>query len=208
MINIIQKNKLIDFFINNQIFSLEKSSSAVPYRIRLSRLCSYPLALRRIAHLFGDSMKKTFFDIVAGPYTDIPLATTISLEYNWPMIFVRNERKDYGMERLVEGNFRSGERVIVVDDEINDAEGALHLIGRLEGSGLIIEGLFVLLDREDGALTLIRKRGYRCEALLTLNDILVWLAQSGKIAPIQQKELEQFLKTTSREILTPQHVDA
>lgn len=196
MINIIQKKQLIDFFIEKEIFSLDEAKSpAIPYQVKLNRLCSYPVMLRRIAQMFGDSMKKTSFDLVSGPYTDIPLATTISLEFNWPMIFVRKERKDHGMERLIEGNFYSGQRVVVIDDEVNDVEGTLQLLGRLEGSGLKVVGLFVLLDREDGALHSIRKRGYKCEALLRLNDILIQILESSKISSSQHQQLENFLKT-------------
>lgn len=205
MINIVQKKKLIDFFIEEKIFLLgDEKSSAVPYRVFLNRLCSYPTILSTIAHLFGDRMKQIPFDLIAGPYTDIPLATTISLEFAWPMIFVRSERKDHGMERLIEGNFQLGQRVFIVDDEVSDVEGTLQLIGRLEGSGLSVEGLFVLLDRENGTLESIRKRGYRCESLLSINDILINLLGGSKITSLQREHLELFFKTHRRDRLVPQ----
>lgn len=172
-----------------------------PYKIDLRLLCSHPKLLKFASSMFGESIKESKFDLIAGPYTDIPLATTISLAFDWPMVFVRGERKDHGMERLIEGNFKTGQKVIIVNDEINDVANCLQLIGRLEGSGLKIAGIYVLLDKQFGALEAIKAKGYHTSALITLNDIFLELFQTGKITAPQLEQLKNFLEKQRREFL-------
>ena len=108
------------------------------------------------------------------------------------MIFVRELRKEHGMEKLVEGNFTSGQKVIVIDDEIDDISSTLQLLGRLEGTGLEIVGLFVLLDRGYGTLEAIREKGYQCNSLLTLNEIFVEAVNLGKLKQDEMAKIKEY----------------
>ena len=196
MLDIKSKQKLIDLLYQSGaiVFNQNNNQDSFPYEIKLQYLTSQPKILRFTAKLLWSTLKKETFDLIAGPYTDIPLATTISLEYNWPMIFIRGERKKYGMGKLIEGNYSSDQKVVVVDKEINDPSDTLQLLGRLEGSGLNIVGLYVLIDRGLGNLELVRSKGFKCEALISLNDIFIRLFETGKISPSQLKQTKEHFK--------------
>ncbi len=196
MLDLKSKQKLIDLLYTSGAISFPKvkNPESLPYEIRLQYLTSQPKILHFTAKLLWSVIKKETFDLVAGPYTDIPLATTISLEYNWPMIFIRGERKDHGMGKLIEGNYSTDQKVVVVDEEIRDPADTLQLLGRLEGSGLTIVGMYVLIDRGQGALELIRNKGFRCEALINLNDIFVRLFETGKISPDQLNQAKAYFQ--------------
>lgn len=200
-----KKKKLIQDLYGLDIISFPSNPDNLltipPYKIDLRLLCSYPKLLKFVAVMFGETLKKCKFDLIAGPYTDIPLATTISLEFDWSMVFVREARKDHGMERLIEGNFKAGQKVIVVDDEIDDVASCLQLLGRLEGSNLKIMGIYVLLDRQLGAFEAIKTKGYNTSALITLNDIFLELFQTGKITAPQLEQLKNFLEKQRKEFL-------
>ncbi|MCL4363912.1 hypothetical protein M1328_01590 [Patescibacteria group bacterium] len=197
MIDIRSKQKLIDLLYQSGAIDLPKgkNENRMPYAIKLQYLTSQPKILQYTAKLLWSSIKKETFDLIAGPYTDIPLATTISLKYNWPMIFIRGERKKYGMEKLIEGSYLPGQKVIVVDEEVRDPIDSLQLLGRLEGSGLTVVGLYVLVDRVAGRIEEIRKRGFNCEALISLNDIFVRLFETGKISPIQLNVAKKYFES-------------
>lgn len=205
MLEIKEKKELIDRLFNAHIISFpnqkDSSSSHTPYQINLQLLTAHPDVLRYVGYTFGQAITNVEFNIIAGPYTDIPLAATISLEHGWPMIFVREERKDHGTERLVEGNFEAGENIVVIDDEISDVASTLQLLGRLEGSGLKVIGVFVLLDRGYGAMDAINEKGYQCSALITLNDIFLELSQTGKIPTSLYTKIKDFLEHERQEFL-------
>src|SRR3989339_622565 len=197
MLDIKSKQKLIDLLYETGAitFTRSKNPDSLPYEIKLQYLTSQPKVLTFAAKLLWSEFKNETFDLIAGPYTDIPLATTMSLEYNWPMIFIRKEKKQYGMGKLVEGNYKTDQKVVVIDDEISDPASALQVLGRLEGSGLNIVGVYVLIDRGLGNnLEAIRNRGYKCEALINLNDIFIHLFETGKISPDQLTQAKDYFK--------------
>jgi len=99
------------------------------------------------------------------------------------------------MGKLIEGNYKTDQKVIVIDEEISDPASTLQVLGRLEGSGLNIVGVFVLIDRGLDNLEAIRNKGYRCEALINLNDVFIRLFEMGKISPNQLNQTKDYFKT-------------
>lgn len=211
MLKIDQKKELINELVDSNIIVATKQDSAtdptVPYEINLKLLTSYPDILKSVGKCFGAALKEYVFHMIAGPFTDIPLATTISLEFSWPMVFVREIRKEHGMEKLVEGNFKSGQKIVVIDDEIDDIPSTLQLLGRLEGSGLEIVGFFVLLDRGYGSLQAVRAMGYQAHALLTLNDIFVELIAMGKLKQEEMTKIKEYTERKRNEFLVKSNLN-
>src|SRR3989338_128661 len=197
MLDIKLKQKLIDLLYETGAIAFTKSKTPdeLHYEIKLQYLTSQPKVLTFAAKLLWSEFKNEIFDLIAGPHTDIPLATTMSLEYNWPMIFIRKEKKEYGMGKLIEGNYKTDQKVVVIDDEISDTANSLQVLGRLEGSGLNIVGVYVLIDRGLGNIETIRNKGYKCEALINLNDIFVHLFETGKISPDQLTQAKDYFKS-------------
>jgi orotate phosphoribosyltransferase len=63
---------------------------------------------------------------------------------------VRKESKGHGTKRQVEGNFRAGARVVVVEDVITTGGSALQAIEALREAGANIVGVLAVVDREQG----------------------------------------------------------
>ena len=63
---------------------------------------------------------------------------------------VRKEAKQYGAGRRIEGNFSSGDPIVVVDDVITTGGSTLRAIEAIESEGGAILFAFVLVDREEG----------------------------------------------------------
>ena len=49
------------------------------------------------------------------------------------------------MGKLIEGNYKTDQKVVVIDDEVSDPASTLQVLGRLEGSGLNIVGVYIWL---------------------------------------------------------------
>lgn len=52
------------------------------------------------------------------PYGGLPIASYLAITNNKGLIYSRNKKKEYGTKKLVEGRYREGQRVIIVDDVI------------------------------------------------------------------------------------------
>jgi len=85
---------------------------------------------------------------------------------------VRKEPKGHGQGRQIEGNFHSGNTVIVVDDVITTGGSTLKAIDVIEREGGKVAFALVLVDREEGGRQAIEARGIHVISLFTRSTLL------------------------------------
>lgn len=85
---------------------------------------------------------------------------------------VRKEQKAHGTGRRIEGPFRGGDHVTVIEDVITTGGSALRAIEAVEYEGGIVSGVLALVDREEGGREAIEARGVAVRALATASEIV------------------------------------
>lgn len=85
---------------------------------------------------------------------------------------VRKEPKGHGAGKQIEGNFQSGNTVIVVDDVITTGGSTLKAIDAIEREGGKVAFCLVLVDREEGGRQAIEARGIHVLPLFTRSTLL------------------------------------
>lgn len=86
---------------------------------------------------------------------------------------VRKEAKDHGTGRLIEGPFREGDTVVVIEDVITTGGSAQRAIGALHGAGAQVLGVLAVVDREEGGReALANANGIPVLALTTISELL------------------------------------
>jgi orotate phosphoribosyltransferase len=85
---------------------------------------------------------------------------------------VRKEAKAHGTGKLIEGPFRPGDRVAVVEDVITTGASALRAADAVEREGGIVAGVLALVDREEGGREAIEARGFQVISLVQAGAIL------------------------------------
>lgn len=85
---------------------------------------------------------------------------------------VRKEPKGHGRKKLVEGNFKEGDTVIVVDDVITTGGSTLQAIEKVEAEGGKVAFVVVLVDREEGGRANIEAKGYKVFSAYTRTSLL------------------------------------
>jgi orotate phosphoribosyltransferase len=113
-----------------------------------------------------------------------PLAYAISYTSSFkpPLIrafTVRKETKTHGTSKLIEGPFRPGDRVMVVEDVITTGDSALRAIDAITSAGGKIQGVLALVDREDGGRTAIEAKGYHVISIVPIGEILALMTGSS-----------------------------
>jgi orotate phosphoribosyltransferase len=85
---------------------------------------------------------------------------------------VRKEPKTHGTGKRIEGPFRSGDRVVVVEDVITTGGSALRAIEALRAEGGDIVGVLAIVDRDEGGRAALETAGVPVAALVRADEIV------------------------------------
>jgi orotate phosphoribosyltransferase len=90
---------------------------------------------------------------------------------------VRKEAKGHGTGRLIEGNFRAGDSVVVVEDVITTGGSAETAVRAVRAEGGKVLGVLAVVDREEGGKEALEGQGVEVVALTTAGAL--GLRQAG-----------------------------
>ena len=159
---------IIKTLINNDCikfgnFTL-KNGEISKYYFDMKNLISNPNLLSKI----GDELYKLLndFDIICGiPYGALPIATYISIKYNKPLIYIRNNQKSYGTENLIEGKYNINDRCVIIDDVVTSGFSLENEIQKLKNKVNIVD-VAVIINRQQNPIC-----SYNIKSLFYKNDI-------------------------------------
>lgn len=116
-----------------------------------------------------------------------------------PMLIRRKEAKGYGTKKLIEGKFQPGESCLIIEDVVTTGSSIIETSTDLKSEKLIIQDAIVVVNREQGGVENIAKRGIKMHSLFTLSYLLETLKESGKIEAAMVKSVgEYILKSQSK----------
>jgi orotate phosphoribosyltransferase len=84
---------------------------------------------------------------------------------------VRKEAKGHGTGRLIEGNFKPGHAVVVVEDVITSGGSARRAAATIEDAGGKVLGVLAVVDREEGGKDALEREGRRVVTLTTAAEL-------------------------------------
>lgn len=127
-----------------------KNGDISKYYFDMKNLVSYPSLLCKIGDEIYKLIDKDNCDILCGvPIGGLPLTTYISTKYNIPMIISRNEVKDYGTNKMIEGNYSKDSKCVIIEDVITSGSSVQKTIDNLKDK-VNITGVVVIVDRQQG----------------------------------------------------------
>ena len=174
-----------------------KSGIVSPMYMDLRLFISYPRIMKKVAKLYAEQLKGLKYDRLAGvAYAALPIAGAVSLELEQPWIFMRKEalKKAYGLEKSLEGEYKKGETVVMIEDLVTKATSLLEAIPAIEAHGLVVKDCIVLLDYQKGGGQRLKAEGYNLHAFMTIRELVDIMKTEGKIDAAKHAECVKFLE--------------
>jgi len=94
-------------------------------------LMGHPDKRKKIIAYFLEVIKNNNIecDMIAGVATaGIPFAAWIADQLDKPLIYIRTTRKDHGKENVIEGDLKSGQQTIVIEDHISTGGSSANAV--------------------------------------------------------------------------------
>ncbi len=130
-----------------------------------------PDILRELGRMFAERVTPEVTKLAGAELGGIPLVTAASLASGVPCLFIRNQKKEYGTAKQMEGKLEAADRVMLVEDVCTSGGQVLEAAKVIEAAGAKIVKIVGTIDREEGAREAIEKAGYVFEALFTKTDL-------------------------------------
>ncbi|TYP77926.1 orotate phosphoribosyltransferase [Paenibacillus methanolicus] len=112
---------------------------------------SYPDVRDAIAEGFATVIREQFPDCeaVAGIATGgIPHAAWVAHKLNLPMLYVRDKAKGHGKTNQIEGNFKAGQKVVLIEDLVSTGGSSLKAAVAVREAGCEVLGTVAIFTYE------------------------------------------------------------
>lgn len=138
----------------------------------LSHVSERKQVVEGLLKLIEDSGVK--FDSVCGLATaGIPHAAWIAEKLEIPMIYVRGKAKEHGRKNQIEGEFKPGDKVILIEDLVNQGSSLKGAVDALKNAGLEPLACFCIVNYEMKAVEeMMPELGISLHSLTDFSTIL------------------------------------
>jgi orotate phosphoribosyltransferase len=160
-----------------------------------------PEILDQAARLMIDAAGVFPAHIAGVPHAGDPFADAFVRVAGDRVTVLRMGKEESGGVRRVTGVIGakpvSGTEVLVVDDLVTQAHSKFEAIHALEGDGLKVRGLVVLVDRQQGGRQQIEAEGYGFYCVYTLPELLEHYADAGRVEQATVDAVLEYTKAAS-----------
>ena len=129
--------------VNFSLVSPFKLSSGFlsPSYIDCRKIIAYPLAFKSITDMMIEAIKSDMISqtpnyIIGGETAGIPFAAVIAQKIGLPLSYVRKKPKDYGKNKLIEGEILKGKNSLLVEDLITDGKSKINFVNNIRAHGI------------------------------------------------------------------------
>lgn len=130
-----------------------------------------PEILAALGKMFAERLPRGTTKLAGAELGGIPLVTAASLASGLPCLFIRNQKKDYGTAKQLEGVLTPQDKVVIVEDVATTGGQALEAAKVIAAEGARVLKIIATIDRLEGARQNIEQAGYTFDTLFTIADL-------------------------------------
>lgn len=111
------------------------------------KILSYPEARTLVRNKFVEIIRKKYpeTEVIAGVATGaIAHGVLVAEELGLPFIYIRSKPKGHGLENLIEGDLKPGQKVVVIEDLVSTGESSLKAAEAVNNFGGQVIGMLAI----------------------------------------------------------------
>jgi len=196
------KNEIINYLFKSQIFKYKETYNAVeecPYVFDISKSLIDIEKMKILVSYIKSVLKNNCEDVnlVIGIDTQcIPIAFQLSNEMKLSMASITSMSYN-----LIGSIISIGDEAIIILDVLVSKEKTLEILKYLEGKGIIISIILVILDNENGVIDEIKNNGYKVLSLLNIFSIIEVLSFNKSIEIFQYEKIGDYTNILKNEYI-------
>ncbi len=159
---------------------------------------SYPDVRTLIKIEIARIIRETYgnVDVIAGVATGaIAQGAMVAEELGLPFVYVRSSPKDHGLENLIEGDLKPGQKVVVVEDLISTGGSSLKAVEAIRKDGCEVAGMVAIFTYGFPiAQEKFREAGVELTTLSNYEAVLSHLVETNYISEEERATLQEWRK--------------
>lgn len=154
---------------------------------------SYPEVRAYIRDQFAALVREKYpeAEVIAGVATGaIAQGVLVAQELGLPFVYVRSSAKSHGLENLIEGDYKAGQKVVVIEDLISTGGSSLQAVEALRNAGCEVLGMLAIFTY-GFQKSVDNFQAAACE-LTTLSNYNAMIDLAVKTGYIQESNVEKL----------------
>ncbi len=151
------------------------------------KVLSYPETRTFICKQFSKIVKEKYpeVEVIAGVATGaIAHGVLVAEELGLPFIYVRSKPKDHGLENLIEGDLRTGQKIVIIEDLVSTGLSSLHAAHAISSYGAEVLGMLAIFTYEfKTAIDNFAKAGVELTTLSNYHSLMKLAVAAGEVSP-------------------------
>jgi len=160
------------------------------------KILSFPEARNIIRDRFVDVIRAKYPDaeVIAGVATGaIAHGVLVADKMDLPFVYVRSSPKDHGLENLIEGDLKPGQKVVIIEDLVSTGSSSLKAAQAILNYGGDVLGMVAIFSYGfPQATENFGKAGLELTALSQYDVLIRHAVTSGEIKESDLKKLMQW----------------
>ena len=171
-----------------------------PSYIDCRKIISHPYAFRSVTDMMINTIKRDLSShfpeyIIGGETAGIPFASVIAAKLDLPLSYVRKKTKDYGKNKLIEGEIFQDKVSILIEDLMTDGKSKIDFVEKIRLNGVQCDDSLVVFkyDLFKDADIELEKNNVKVHFLTNWDAIYNQMIKMGKVDPNILIEIKKFL---------------
>ena len=160
------------------------------------KILSYPEERTFIRDQFVSLIREKYpeVEVIAGVATGaIAHGMLVAQELGLPFIYVRSKPKDHGLENLIEGDLKVGQKVVIIEDLVSTGVSSLKAAEAISNFGGDILGMMAIFTYNFPiAKENFEEAGIELTTLSRYKTLVEFALESGDIEESQIESLNQW----------------